>query len=110
MKSSPLIAIAAIVLGACSGGPSDGEFVQVCLKQTGQMVRMTETTCKCAASYARENFDPKQRQALLLSMQGRKQDAEALMDGMSFEDRGRFAMKQFDMVGSCLGNELGAGG
>jgi hypothetical protein len=106
--NSVLIAITAIVLGACTGGPSDGEFVQACLKQSGQMVKMTEATCSCAARYARENFDPKQRQALLLDMQGRKQDAEALMEGTSIEDRGRFAMQQFEMVGRCLGGESGA--
>ena len=102
MKRMVLLSISSITLAACSGGPSDGEFVQACLNQRGQMVKMTEATCQCAASYSRENLDPKLRQLLVLDMQGRKQEEEALANGMSFEDRGKFAMKQMEMVGRCL--------
>jgi hypothetical protein len=108
MKRIASLLIACAPLGACSGGPSDGEFVQACLAQRNQMVRMTEDTCKGAASYARENLDAKLRQMLLLDMQGRKQEVEALADGMSFEDRGRFAMKQIEMVGRCVA-DIGPG-
>jgi hypothetical protein len=93
------------LLAACAGGPSDGEFVQACLKQgehSLQMVKMTEEMCKCAATYARENFAPPVRQAMTLDMQGRKPESEALLEGMSFEERAKFATQQFEMVGKCL--------
>jgi hypothetical protein len=103
------VSTALATLTACSAGPSDGEFVQACVSQRGpQLVKVTHAMCECAATFARQNFDPKLRQALVLDMQGRKQDAEALLDGMSFEARGEFAMKQFGMVGQCIG-EAAAG-
>ena len=106
---SPLIVGAITTLAACSSGPSDGEFVQACMNQRGpQMVKVTDDMCQCAATFARKNFDPKLRQALVLDMQGRKQESKALVEGMSFEARGEFAMKQFGMVGQCIG-EAAAG-
>lgn len=93
------------LLTGCAGGPSDGEFVQACLKQgehSLQMVKMTEEMCQCAATYARENFPPPVRQALSLNMQGRKQESESLLAGMSLEDRAKFAAQEFEMVGKCL--------
>ena len=108
MKSIALVIAAAAVLAGCGAGPSDGQFVQACLNQRGpQMVKVTQTMCQCAASFARENFDPKLRQALMLNMQGNEQESEALLEGMSLEDRAQFAMKQFGMVGQCIGKELG---
>jgi hypothetical protein len=93
----------AIVLLAGCAGPSDGEFVQACLNQNGlQMVKMTESMCQCAAKYARENFDPKLHRVMVLSMQGKKQEAEGLIDGMSFDDRARFAEQQFEVIGQCV--------
>jgi hypothetical protein len=35
-------------------------------------------------------------------MQGRKQESEALVEGMSFEDRAQFAMQQFEAIGTCV--------
>jgi hypothetical protein len=101
---APALAMLALFAG-CAGGPSDGEFVQACLKQgehSLQMVKMTEEMCKCAATYARENFAPPVRQAMTLDMQGRKQESEALLEGMSLEERAKFAAQQFEMVGKCL--------
>ena len=97
------ISAAAALLAGCAGGPSDGEFVQACMNQKGlQMVKMTEQMCQCAATYARKHFDPKLHQVLVLDMQGKKQQSEAMVDGMSFDDRAKFAAQQFEMVGKCL--------
>jgi len=98
------IAVSPLFAG-CAGGPSDGEFVQACLSSNDrglQMVKMTEEMCKCAATYARENFPPPVRQAMALNLQGRKQESEAMLEGMSFDERAKFAAQQFEMVGRCL--------
>jgi hypothetical protein len=100
------LAAASVVVGAlsgCGGGPGDGEFVQACMNQKGvQMVKVTEQMCQCAAKYSRENFDPKLQRAMVLNMQGRKQESEALIEGMSFEERAQFAIQQFEVIGSCI--------
>jgi hypothetical protein len=101
-----IFCVIAILFAACSGGPSEGEFVQACLNQKGvQMVKMTEEMCQCAARYSRENFEPRLQQVLLLNMQGRKQESEALIDGMSFDDRAKFAEQQFEVIGQCIMND-----
>ena len=104
LSFAPVILVLPLLTG-CAGGPSDGEFVQACMSQGEhalQMVKMTEEMCQCAATYARENFPPPVRQAMALNMQGRKQESEALLQGMSFDDRAKFAMQQFEMVGKCV--------
>lgn len=99
------IAIAAAALLAGCSGVSDGEFVQACMNQKGvQMVKMTEEMCQCAAKYSRENFEPKLQSVMLLNMQGKNQEAEALIDGMSFDDRAKFAQQQFEVIGQCVMN------
>jgi DNA-binding transcriptional regulator YbjK len=100
------VAFAATLLAAgCSGGPSDAEFVQYCMNQNGvQMVKMTEEMCQCAAKYSRENFDARLQRVMVLNMQGRKQEAEALIGDMSFDDRARFAEQQFEVIGQCVMN------
>ena len=97
-------AAAATALGGCAGGgPGEGEFVQACMNQKGiQMVKVTEEMCRCAAKYSHENFDPKLQRAMVLNMQGRKQESEALVEGMSFEERAKFAMQQFEVIGTCV--------
>jgi hypothetical protein len=94
---------AGAVLGGCGGGINEGEFVQACMNQRGvQMVKVTEEMCQCAARYTREKFDPKLQRAMVLNMQGKKQESEALVEGMSFDERAQFAMQQFEVIGACV--------
>lgn len=100
-NASALVATA--LLTGCAGGPSDGEFVQACLNQQGvQMVKMTNEMCQCAAKFSREHFDSRLQRVMVLNMQGKKQESEALVEGMSFEDRAKFAAQQFEVIGACL--------
>jgi hypothetical protein len=90
-------------LGGCGGGPAEGEFVQACMNQKGvQMVQVTEAMCRCAAKYSHENLEPRLQQAMVLNMQGRKQESEALVEDLSFEERAKFAMQQFEVIGACV--------
>ena len=94
---------AGAVLGGCGGGINEGEFVQACMNQKGvQMVKVTEAMCQCAARYTRENFEPKLQRAMVLNMQGKKQESEALVEGMSFDERAQFAVQQFEVIGACV--------
>jgi hypothetical protein len=98
-----IVATATALLAACSDGPSQGEFVQACLNQSGlQMVKMTEEMCQCAAKYSRDNFEPRLQRVLVLNMQGKKQESEALVSDMSFDDRAKFAEQQFEVIGQCV--------
>jgi hypothetical protein len=98
-----LVAAAGAALGGCGGGPAAGEFVQACMNQKGvQMVKVTEEMCRCAAKQAHENLDPKLQRAMVLDMQGKKQEAEALVADLSFEERAQFAMQQFQVIGACV--------
>jgi hypothetical protein len=95
--------VAAGALGGCGGGINEGEFVQACMNQKGvQMVKVTEEMCQCAARFTRENFEPKLQKAMVLNMQGKKQESEALVEGLSFEERAQFAMQQFEVIGACV--------
>jgi hypothetical protein len=94
---------AGAVLGGCGGGINDGEFVQACMNQQGvQMVKVTDEMCQCAAKYSRENLDPKLQRAMVLNMQGKKQESEALVADMNFDERAAFAMQQFEVIGACV--------
>ena len=104
-KSMYVLVAAAAMLGGCGAGPSDGEFVQACLKQQEQgiqMVKVTQEMCQCAAKYSRENLEPRLRQAMVLNMQGKKQESEALVANLSFDERAKFAMQQFEVIGACV--------
>jgi hypothetical protein len=95
--------VAAAALSGCGGGVNEGEFVQACMNQKGvQMVKVTEEMCQCAARYTREKFDPKLQRAMVLNMQGKKQESEALVEGMSFDERAQFAVQQFEVIGACV--------
>jgi hypothetical protein len=94
---------AGIALCGCGGGVDEGEFVQACMNQKGlQMVKMTEEMCQCAARYSRENLEPKLQRAMVLDMQGKKPESEALVEGMSFDERAKFAVQQFEVNGTCV--------
>lgn len=94
---------ASVVLGGCGGGINEGEFVQACMNQQGiQMVKVTQGMCQCAAKYVRQNFEPRLQKAMVLNMQGKKQESEALVEGLSFDERAQFAIQQFEVIGACL--------
>lgn len=88
------------VLTACNRGPSEAEFVQACLK-----TQATEPMCECAAREARSNLSPDLYTAMVLDMEGKKQEAAALVEDMTFDERAAFAMQQFEILGKCATDE-----
>ncbi len=87
-------------LGGCGTGASESEFVQAC--RTGPQEHTTEATCSCAAHEARSRLSAAQFHAMVLDMQGKRQEAEASLGDMSFEQRAAFAQQQFEILGKCL--------
>jgi hypothetical protein len=39
---------------------------------------------------------------MVLNMQSKKQQSEALVEGMSFDECAKFAMQQFEVIGACV--------
>jgi len=62
----------------------------------------TEALCRCGAHEARQRLPPQHFHAMVLHMQGKKQEAEQVLGDLSFEDRAKFAMEQFEILGACL--------
>ncbi len=98
IASLPLLGV---LLAGCAGGPSEGEFVQACMA-TSHPQLVTEAMCQCGAREAKSSLPPELYRAMVLDMQGKKQEEEASLGDLSFEKRADFAMKQFAILGKCL--------
>jgi len=92
------------MLVACSEGPSEGEFVKACLASS-QPQAVDAKMCSCMAHEAKSTLSAKFYQAMILDMQGKKQEEEALLGDMPFDQRAAFGMKQFQVLGKCLPHE-----
>ncbi len=88
-------------LAACSGGPGESEFVQACLQSGPPGV--TEKQCACVARETRSAVSGKEYQAAIFRMQGKRQEAEALVEKLSFDERADGAMKQMQAMSGCMG-------
>jgi len=95
---------ASSMLAACSGGPSESEFVKACLASS-QAQAVDAKMCSCMAHEAKSTLSPKFYQAMVLDMQGKKQEEEALLGDMPFDQRAAFGMKQIEVLGKCLHHE-----
>lgn len=84
-------------LTACKGGPSEAEFVQACVN-----TQATKPMCECAAKEAKSTLSTTLYSAMVLDMQGKKQEVAAIAEKMSFDERAAFAAKQFAIMGKCI--------
>lgn len=91
-------AAAGLLLSACGSGPSEAEYVQACVKSP----LATEKSCQCAARESRSSLPAHVYTAIVLDMQGKKQESEAILGKLNFDERAEFGMKQFEIVGKCL--------
>lgn len=85
------------LLSACGGGASETEFVQACVKS-----QASQSECECAAKTAKDSMSGERYKMMVLDMQGKKQEVEALAQKMSFADRAAFAAQQFEVLGKCV--------
>lgn len=106
------IAVMAALIGACSGGPSESEFVTACLKEgqrgvnkafTREMGINRDTFCKCAAKEARATLSADAQRAMILDMEGKKQEASAISSKMSESQQMAFMKGGIEVFGKCAG-------
>lgn len=106
-------AILAAVLVACDSGPSEAEFVAACLKEGERSVANKalrkemgvkgDEFCKCVAREARTNLSADAQRAMILDMQGKKQEASAISSKMSDADQMAFMKGAATIFGKCVG-------
>ena len=105
--------ILAALLVACDSGPSEAEFVAACLKEGERSVANKalrkeagvkgDAFCKCAAKEARTNLSADAQRAMILDMQGKKQEAGAISSKMSDADQMAFMQGATTIFGKCVG-------
>lgn len=103
---------AAVLIAACDAGPSDAEFETACLSEgargANQAMRREmgvkgETFCKCVTKEARTHLSPEARQAMLLDMSGRPQEAHAISAKMSDEEQTALMKGGLAVLQACVG-------
>lgn len=100
------------LLTACDlMGPSEGEFVQACLEEgkrnankrfSDEMGVNREAACKCAASEAKSSVSPDGYRAMILNMQGKKQEASMITSKMSEGEQMAVLKAGLEMFGKCV--------
>ena len=104
--------ILAALLAACDSGPSESDFVAACLKEgergANKMMRKEmgvkgDAFCKCAAKEAKASLSADARRAMILDMQGKKQEASAISSKMSDADQMAFMQGATNIFGKCVG-------
>jgi hypothetical protein len=106
------VVIMSLLLAACDSGPSDAEFVTACLKEgenvaskmlDGEMGINREVMCKCAAKEARSSFSPDGYRAVILDMEGNKQEASAITSKMSEAEQMAVVKGSSELFEKCVG-------
>jgi hypothetical protein len=93
------IAASALLFG-CSQAVSEADFVKECVANNPTA---NEALCSCMHRETLDRLPKEVHEAMLLGMQGRKQEAEALMSNIDMDKRGELMEKQFEIVGACMG-------
>jgi hypothetical protein len=101
------------LLAACDSGPSEGEFVAACLAEGERNVANKalrkemgvkgDQFCKCVGKEARTTLSADAQRAMILDMQGKKQEAAAVSSKMSNADQMAFMHGATNIFGKCVG-------
>jgi hypothetical protein len=101
----------AAFFAACDGGPSDGEFETACLNEGSrgankalrrEMGIKSEVFCKCVAKEARSHLSAQGRQAMMLDMQGKPQEARAITAKMKEPEQMEFMKGGMRVAQTCM--------
>jgi len=106
----------AVVVGAlfaaCSGGPSDAEFIAACMKEgesaqsqmlDREMGITRDAFCQCGATFARASLSADGFRAMILEMQGNRAEASSLTSKMSESEQQALMGVAADMLEKCAG-------
>jgi hypothetical protein len=108
LRFAPGIIVAALMAG-CGGGDA-GAFVKACMNESGGMngeVFQRETGvkkeefCKCAAKTAKSSMSGKAFHAMVLDMQGKKQEAYEITSKMDPDEQQKLMMGMVTVFQSC---------
>lgn len=106
-----IVALAALVAG-CDAGPSDSEFETACLSEGArgankamrrEMGITGEAFCKCVTKEARTHLPAEGRQAIMLDMSGRPQEAHAITAKLSDADQAAMMKGAMTVLQTCVG-------
>ena len=107
------VVLTAVLLAACDSGPSESDFVSACLAEgergANKMLRRemgvknAEEFCKCGAAGAKASLSSDLRRAMILNMQGKKQEASAMTSKMSDAEKLTAMESTMSIFGKCAG-------
>ena len=106
----------AVVMGAlftaCNGGPSDSEFVAACMNEgqgaASQMLDKElgvtrDAFCKCGAPVAKSSLSSDGYRAMILDMQGKREEARSITSKMSESEQQAALNVLGEMLEKCGG-------
>ena len=102
--------IVATLVAACDSGPSESEYLAVCLKEgqtranqaiTKQMGVDREAYCKCAAKEVQTAVSAEGRRWMMFNMENKKEEARALQAKLSDKEQEGLMKAGFEVFGKC---------
>ena len=106
------MAVVVGVLAACSGGPKDSDFIAACTNEgqglASQMLDREsgitrDAFCECGAGVARSSLSSDGYRAMILDMQGKKEEAQNITSKMSDSEQEAAMMVVGEMLQKCAG-------
>ena len=100
----------AALLAACDSGPSQSEYLAVCLKEgqtranqalSRQMGVDRDAYCECAAKEVQGAVSAEGRRWMMLNMENKKQEARALQAKLSDKEQEDLMKAGLEVFGKC---------
>ena len=112
MSRLAMAAVAVALFMACNSGPSESEFVAACVKE-GQSAASQlldkelgvtrDAFCKCGASVAKSSLSSDGYRAMILDMEGKREEASSITSKMSESEQEASLKVLGAMVDKCGG-------
>ena len=109
------VGIAIALAVACDSGPSQAEYLAVCLKEgqtranqalSKQMGIDRDSYCKCAAKEVQAAVSAEGRRWMMLNMQNKKQEARALQAKLGGKEQEDLMLAALEVLGKCAPGAL----
>ncbi len=111
--SSAMVGVfSAAMLAACSGAPSESEFIATCTKEGESVVAQRRDKqmgvnraafCKCAAQEAKTTLSADGQRATLLMMQGKNEESRAITGKMTGPEQQAHMLAGLSVMQKCIG-------